>query len=264
MNDASEARTAVVTGAASGIGRECCRKLLGDGWRVFALDVAETALSRLEAEFGSERRFRAIRCDVADTESVVSAFAEVARSTDRLDALLCSAGVLRAGPLMDMSVEDFDLLFAVNTRGAWLCAKAALALLRRGASESMPARIVMVGSIASLRPKVGGGAYAASKAALSRLVRVLAVELAPEHILVNAVAPGTVDTPMIATAVAVPGTVYRPSGNSPLGRIATPQDIVAVMHFLLQPAANYVTGTWIPVDGGTSAAFVVPRGQANP
>ncbi|MBT7509706.1 MAG: SDR family oxidoreductase, partial [Rhodospirillaceae bacterium] len=120
----------------------------------------------------------------------------------------------------------------------------------------MPSRVVMLGSIAAIRPKIGGGAYAASKAALSRLVRVMAVELAQDNILVNAVAPGTVDTPMIASALAKPGKTYKPSGRSPLGRVAEPADVVAVIRFLLQPASNYVTGTWIPVDGGTSAAFV--------
>ena len=254
---ATESRIAVVTGAASGIGRACCGRLLGDGWRVFALDIATEGLAALAADWPGDERLHVATCDVSDAASVAAAFTAIAARTPRVDALLYSAGVLRGGPLMDMAVDDFDLLFAVNTRGAWLCAKAALPLLRKAACDALPARVVMVGSIASLRPKVGGGAYAASKAALSRLVRVLAVELAADRILVNAVAPGTVDTPMISKAVAVPGTTYRPSGTSPLGRIAQPDDVVAVMHFLLQPAANYVTGTWIPVDGGTSAAFVV-------
>ena len=261
MSDTGEFRNAVVTGAASGIGQECCRRLLAEGWRVWALDVAEPALQALAAGLGGDDRLTALVCDVRNADSVTAAFAHVAAHCDGLDALLCSAGVLRGGPLMAMAIDDFDVVFAVNTRGAWLCAQAALPLLRRRAAPAMPARIVMVGSIASIRPKIGGGAYAASKAALHALVRVLSGELAAEHILVNAVAPGTVDTPMVASARAVPGTTYRPSGNSPLGRIATPADVVAVMHFLLQPASNYVTGTWIPVDGGTSAAHVVDASQ---
>jgi NAD(P)-dependent dehydrogenase (short-subunit alcohol dehydrogenase family) len=248
--------TAIVTGAASGIGRQCCRELLDDGWRVFALDLAASPLHTLEAEIEDKARLDVLACDVSHPASVGETFATIAGQISELDALICSAGVLRMGPLMDMSVADFDQVFAVNARGPWLCAKAALPMLRRGASPERPGRIVILGSIASLRPKIGGGAYAASKAALSRLVRVLAVELAAQNILVNAVAPGTVDTPMIAAAAA--GTTYKPSGRSPLGRVAQPADVVAVIRLLLRPEANYVTGTWIPVDGGTSAAFVSP------
>ena len=115
----------------------------------------------------------------------------------------------------------------------------------------------MLASIAALRPKIGGGAYAASQAALERLVRVMAVELGGEHIRVNAIAPATVDTPMIRNAMKDDAPFgYRLSGTSPLGRIATPADIVGVIRFLLTPASNYINGAMIPVDGGTSAAFV--------
>ena len=256
MVEVTRTSVAVVTGAASGIGRQCCRQLLDDGWQVFALDVSASALGEIDAELQSGDRLRLLPCDVRDADNVASVFSEIAQQAPFVDALICSAGILRTGPLMDMAIEDFDQLFAVNTRGAWLCTKAALPLLRQAASSQMPSRVVMLGSIAAIRPKIGGGAYAASKAALSRLVRVMAVELAQDNILVNAVAPGTVDIPMIASALAKPGKTYKPSGRSPLGRVAEPADVVAVIRFLLQPASNYVTGTWIPVDGGTSAAFV--------
>ena len=258
MTDAAHKPVAIVTGAASGIGRQCCRQLLDDGWHVFALDVSASELKEVEAELQAEDRLRVLPCDVRDAVVVEAVFAEISQQVSSVNALICSAGILRTGPLMDMAIEDFDQLFAVNTRGAWLCARAALSLLQQAASSQMPSRVVMLGSIAAIRPKIGGGAYAASKAALSRLVRVMAVELAEDNILVNAVAPGTVDTPMIASALAAPGKTYKPSGRSPLGRVATPTDVVAVIRFLLQPASNYVTGTWIPVDGGTSAAFVAP------
>ena len=262
MTDAIPTPVAVVTGAASGIGRQCCRQLLDDGWQVHALDVSASALQEVDAELQVGNRLHVLPCDVRDAADIASAFAEIGGQAASVDALIYSAGILRTGPLMDLSIEDFDQLFAVNTRGAWLCVKAALPLLRQAASSEMPSRVVMLGSIAAIRPKIGGGAYAASKAALSRLVRVMAVELAQDNILVNSVAPGTVDTPMIASALAEPGKTYKPSGRSPLGRVAAPSDVVAVIRFLLQPASNYVTGTWIPVDGGTSAAFVAPDAPA--
>src|SRR5690606_24395813 len=188
-------RTAAITGANSGIGFEITSQLLREGWRVFGMDIATDRLDALHA--GHPDAFSFARCDVSDPDSVQEGFLQIQRSSPYLDALICSAGVLRTAPLMSMSIAEFDHVIAVNTRGPLLCAQAAHGLLQRNASETVPSRIVMLSSVAAIRPKVGGGAYAASKAALSRLVRVMAVEMGPEHIRVNAVAPATVDTPMI-------------------------------------------------------------------
>lgn len=250
-------KTAAITGAASGIGRAAAQRLLGQGWTVFGLDVADAALRAVS----NDPRFKPIVCDVADANRVVTAFADIGVASGSLDALVCCAGILRIGPLETMSVEDFDKVFAINTRGTWLCAREALPLLRKAATPNHPSRIVLLSSVAALRPKVQGGAYAASKAAVSQLCRVLAAEVADGGVLVNALAPGTVDTPMIR-AVSDPAKTgrYRPSGTSPVGRIATPDDVVDVIGFLLSDAARYVTGTTIPVDGGTQAAFIPPVG----
>ena len=249
------AQAAVITGAASGIGRAAARRLLDQGWCVFGLDLPQA----LAAAAPSTDRFIPIACDVTDAPRVAAAFAEIAAATPTLDALVCCAGILRTGPLATMAVETFDQVFAVNTRGSWLCARAALPLLTRAASAEKPARIVFLSSVAALRPKIDSGAYAASKAAVSQLTRVLGAELGASHVLVNALAPGTVDTPMIH-AVSDPAKAgrYRPSGKSPLGRIAQADDVVDVIGFLLSDAARYVTGATIPVDGGTSAAFIPP------
>lgn len=255
---------AVVTGAASGIGADCSRDLVGRGWTVYGMDLSSPGLQDV-ADGAPTGRFVPLVCDVADSASVARAFAEVGRRTRRLDALVCSAGIFRTGPLLEMDERDVDALFAVNTKGAWLAARGALPLLATAAdaaagtdvaATSASARIVFVASIAALRPKVGGGAYAASKVALTQLARVLAVELAGQGILVNAVAPATVDTPMtqrLAAEAAHNG--YSVSGLSPIGRVARPADVTAVIRFLLSEDAGYVTGAILPVDGGTSAAF---------
>jgi NAD(P)-dependent dehydrogenase (short-subunit alcohol dehydrogenase family) len=256
------AKTAAVTGAASGIGQAACRRLLKAGWIVFGMDNARTRLEAVARGFaGYQERFRPIQCDVADAAQVTGAFREIAATAKSLNALVTCAGVLRTGLMEDMPVEDFDLVLAVNTRGTFLCAQQALALLRAGATADNPSRIVLLSSVAALRPKIVSGAYAASKAAVSQLCRVMAAEWAPSGVLVNALAPGTVDTPMVA-AVADPTASkgYRPSGVSPVGRIAQPDDVVDVMMFLLSDAARYVTGTTIPVDGGTQSAFI-PAGS---
>lgn len=250
-------KVAAITGAASGIGLGTAKRLIGEGWTVFGLDVGQDGLHAARAALGEN--FHAVACDITDAGRIVAAFGEIAARTDRLDALICCAGVLRVGPLESMAVEDFDLTFAVNTRGLWLCAREALGLLRRSATAEAPARIVLLASIAALRPKIMSGAYSASKAAVAQLTRIMAVEWASGHVLVNAVAPGTVDTPMVR-AVMRPGanSGYTTSGVSPLGRVAQADDIADVIGFLLSPASKYVTGTMIPVDGGTQAAFVPP------
>ena len=246
-------KTIAITGAASGIGKAATRRLAAQGWEVFALDVARIAVAP---------NVTPLVCDVSDAASVATAFDRIAARAPKLDALICCAGILRIGPMAEMAVEEFDRVFAINTRGTWLCAKAAFPLLQAAAQPDQPARVVFLSSVAALRPKVSSGAYAASKAAVSHLTRVIAVEWAEHGILVNALAPGTVDTPMVQ-AVSDPAKAgrYRPSGASPIGRIATADDIVDVIGFLLSDAARYVTGTTIPVDGGTQAAFVPPQGH---
>ncbi|WP_428487749.1 SDR family NAD(P)-dependent oxidoreductase [Rhodopila sp.] len=248
-------KTVVITGAASGIGQAASLRLLQAGWTVFGLDLALGRLAETANGFGAwQMRFRPVACDVADAAAVAGAFAQVGAS---LNALVCCAGVLRTGLLESMPIEDFDLVLNTNLRGTFLCAQQALPRLRAAATPDDPARVVLLSSIAALRPKIVSGAYAASKAAVSQLCRVMAAEWAPSGVLVNALAPGTVDTPMIH-AVASDTKGYRPSGVSPIGRIARPDDVVDVMMFLLSDAARYVTGTTIPVDGGTQAAFVPP------
>lgn len=253
-------RNAIVTGAASGIGAAVARRLLDDGWGVAGLDRAFRSEAGQEA--GSSG-MQSIECDVAEEASIDTAFATVAKQFGHVDAIVCAAGVLATGSLTDMAVSDFDRIFAVNTRGAWLCARAAVPLMveRPAAIKHNPGRIVFVGSIAGIRPKTGGGAYGAQKSALHVITGVMAAELGPQGILVNAVAPGTVDTPMIAAVTSSLGdSSYRPSGNSPLGRIGQPEDVANVIHFLCGDASTYVTGSIIPVDGGTRAAFVPPTG----
>ena len=240
-------KIAAVTGAASGIGQAASQRLLAEGWTVFGLDIAAASVAN--------PRFHPVVCDVRDAGSVKAAFAGM----DRLNALICCAGVLRTGLMEDMSIEDFDLVMNINTRGTFLCAQQALPLLRKGATADNPSRVVLLSSLAALRPKIVSGAYSASKAAVSQLCRIRAAEWAPSGVLGNALAPGTVDTPMVR-ALSDPGTSkgYRSSGVSPVGRIAQASDVVDVMMFLLSDGARYLAGATIPVDGGTGAAFIPP------
>src|SRR5665213_4606391 len=163
------AKTVAITGAASGIGRAAARRLLEQGWTVFGLDVAKSRLDAVAADFAAfQDRFKPVLCDVADAARVVAAFAEIFLVTQSLNALICCAGVLRTGLMENMTVEDFDLVLNVNTRGTFLCAQQALPLLRRAATPDNPSRVILLSSVAALRPKIVSGAYAASKAAVSQ------------------------------------------------------------------------------------------------
>lgn len=251
-----------ITGGASGIGRGTAKRLLDEGWTVVAQDVSEKTLAAAKKDMASYgARFETQVCDVTSAESVEAAYRDIAKRHGKLNGLVCSAGLLRIGSLDEMPVKDFDDLFAVNVRGLWLAAKAAMPLLKTAGGNGELARVVFLASISGIRHKIDSGAYAATKAAVIALTKVMAVESAPYKVHVNAIAPATVETPMTEPYLkpaAGSNTRYRTSGTSPLGRIAQPADMAAVIRFLMCEDAGYVNGAIIPVDGGTVAAFVPP------
>ena len=257
-------KIAAITGGASGIGRGTTKRLLAEGWTVVALDRSEDGLAALAKEFAAVGpRLETVVADVCSEDSLARAFAGIGQRHGHINGVLCSAGLLRTGSLDSMPVQEFDDLFAVNVRGVWLTAKLAMPWLKAAGAKGQSARVVMISSISGLRHKIDSGAYAATKAAVIALAKVLAVESAGAGVLVNAIAPATVDTPMVQPYLN-PGSNsrYRTSGTSPIGRIAEPADIAAVISFLFGPDAAYVNGTVIPVDAGTIAAFVPPGVKA--
>lgn len=250
-------KTAVITGAASGIGLRTAERLLSEGWTVWALDISEVALSEMASALGRAGSLRCVPCDVSSPASVATAFETITRDCARIDGLVCSAGLARIGPLVDHSPEEVDLMLGVNVRGPWLTVRQALPLLQAESSVDEPARVVMVGSVGGIRPRVGTGFYSATKAALHAITGVLAVELGPTGVLVNAVAPGTVDTPMSRDLAAQGARLgFKPSGASPLGRVAVPDDVADAILYFLGDSAKFINGVVLPVDGGSRAAFV--------
>ena len=248
----STSRNAVVTGGASGIGRRTVERLLADDWQVWVFDL-QAGEPHTTSESGM---IHFLKCDLRNREEISNAFQQVSKSVEGLDALICSAGIARVGELDGMSVEDADLMLDVNVRAPWLTIKAAVPLLRRSAHPDNPARVVVVGSIAGIRPKISSGFYGATKAAAHVLAQVYAVELGPSGITVNVVAPGSTSTPMSAAAAAAGASVgFKTSGVSPLGRIGQPDDVADAILFLIGDQARYINGAVLPVDGGTRAAY---------
>ena len=255
---------AAITGAASGIGRGTARRLLDEGWTVVALDRDNAGLEALRKDFAAHGdRLHTLACDVTSLESVTAAFREIGRRFGRLNGLVCSAGLLRIGTLEFHAGGGVRRAVCRQRPRACGCRRGRRCrCLKVAGAEGELARVVFLASISGIRHKIDSGAYAATKAAVIALTKVMAVESAPHKVLVNAVAPATVDTPMVRPHLNPGGnTRYRTSGTSPLGRIAEPADVAAVISFLMSKDAGYVNGTVIPVDAGTVAAFVPPGVQ---
>ena len=261
----------LVTGAASGIGRSTCLRLARDaaargGASIAAVDVpaAAAALETLRGELDKAgARVLLTHADMGSVEGPARAVGEATARFGGLDGLVSNAGVNRPGPLLDYTVEDWDWLFAVNTRATWLLAKAAFSALKaaRGA-------IVSVCSMSGSFAHAGLGAYAPSKAAAIMVMKVLAQEFAPAGIRVNAVSPGMVRTGMTEKVYQDAGIAAARNALVPLGRVATPEDIADAIAYLLGPDARYINGHDLVVDGGLTGSFLgrlpgltqIPRG----
>jgi 2-deoxy-D-gluconate 3-dehydrogenase len=230
---------AVVTGGASGIGEASVRALAEAGATVVVLDRAAQQSGQSEA----------IAVDVADAEAVRAAFDDIAGRHGRLDILVNSAGTAIRKPAVELSLEDWNAVVAVNMTGSFLCAREAARVM---IAARRPGAIVNVASIMGLS---GGGlypniSYQTTKGAIVNMTRALAVEWAPHGIRVNAVAPTYVRTPFIKTLLEQPELVRRIEDMTPLRRLASPEEVAAAILYLASPAAAMVTGHTLPVDGG--------------
>lgn len=233
-------KVALVTGAARGIGAAVARALAEAGAGIVAADVRDVreTLSGLEDA-------RGLACDVSDPDSVDIAFRSLADIEGRLDFAVNAAGVLSEAPLADMDVAEFDRIASVNLRGSFLVAQGAARMMTHAAGG----RIILISSELAYLGRAGFSAYCASKAGVVGLARSLARELAPA-VTVNTVAPGPVDTQMLAPENMSQEWIER-EFDVPLGRIGRPREIGGLVRFLCGPDAGFFTGQTLSPNGGS-------------
>jgi NAD(P)-dependent dehydrogenase (short-subunit alcohol dehydrogenase family) len=244
-------KVALVTGAARGIGLAVAKRFLAEGWRVALLDIEAEWLTRTVAALADADHTLALRCDVSDATAVAAAVAEIISRFGRLDALVNNAGIAVFAPLMETSDDDWNRVLAVNLTGPFLCAKAAVPVMR----DQGGGAIVNITSISGLRASTLRSAYGTSKAALAHLTKQLAVELASFGIRVNGVAPGPVETAM-AKAVHTPEIRADYHDAIPLNRYGLEEELAEAVFFLCSDRSSYITGQILAVDGGFDAAGI--------
>jgi NAD(P)-dependent dehydrogenase (short-subunit alcohol dehydrogenase family) len=257
---------ALITGAASGIGRATAERLNADsiaregkGALLALIDVNADALSTVAQDLrGKGAQVTALVGDLADPDVPARLVTDAVKALGGLDTLISNAGILKPGSLLQLSLEDYDRTFAVNTRATWLLAKAAHPHLKDSSGS-----IVITASIAAHHPIPTQGAYSPSKAAVLMMARELACEWGPDGIRVNSVSPGSTLTG-IAGAGTIDPKVTQPGGTpgrNPLGFISEARDQAAAIAFLSGPDARFITGSDIGVDGGVRTQLMVKSGH---
>jgi NAD(P)-dependent dehydrogenase (short-subunit alcohol dehydrogenase family) len=249
-------KVAVVTGGARGIGEATVERALAEGARVGLLDIDEvagfTAVSRLDPK-GKDLLF--VRCDITIEADVEAAMARVMEHFGRLDVLVNNAGVNAYFDAREMTEDQWERVFAVDLKGAWLCIKHALPAMLDAGSGS----IVNIASIHARQTIAGMFPYASAKSGIVGMTRSLALDYGPRGIRVNAVCPGWTRTHLVQEwfeTQADPAEAERKIGGvHPLRRIASPDEIARFIVFIASDEASFVTGADLYVDGGLSAVF---------
>src|SRR5689334_10946835 len=235
-------KVALVTGSTRGIGRTIATTLGECGARVAIVGRDQEKSNSVAAELGGEAK--GFACDVSDTNQVAQLISNVESAFGSLDILVNNAGVTRDNVVMRLKDDDWDMVLDANLRGPFAAIRAA----SRGMMKRRWGRIINITSVVGVIGNKGQANYAASKAGLIGLTKSVAKELASRNILINAVAPGFIETDM--TAAMTPEARETLSKQIPLERLGTPNDVAATVAFLASDFASYITGQVLVVDGG--------------
>ncbi|MCW5736924.1 MAG: SDR family oxidoreductase [Enhydrobacter sp.] len=244
-------KIALVTGAAHGLGLAAATRFLEDGWQVAMLDVLGDTLRAAVKALDRKEATLALEADVADPAAVEDAVQQAQRRFGRIDALVNNAGIAVFKPMLDVTLDGWQRVLAVNLTGPFLMAQAVAPIMRDHGGGA----IVNITSISGLRASTLRVAYGTSKAGLAHLTKQQAAELAQYNIRVNAVAPGPVDTAM-AKAVHTPEIRADYHDHIPLNRYGLESELANAISFLCSEQASYITGQVLAVDGGFDAVGV--------
>lgn len=257
-----EDKAAIVTGAGQGIGRACAERLAREGAKVVIADINDAAASQVAAAIRSAGGVAEIcLCDVSERLDVHNLVARSLEAFQRIDVLVNNAGVVDDRPFLELEEAEFDRVLSVNLKGAFMVAQAvARQMVRQGPDATGAAgAIVNMSSINAWFGMPDHVAYAISKGGIAQLTKSMAIALAPRGIRVNAVGPGTIETPMIRDVVRDQGFRKVALSRTPLGRFGKPEEIAAVVAWLASRESSYLTGTTIYADGGRMPlGFVMP------
>ncbi len=247
-----EGQVALVTGASSGMGLATARAFAEQGASVALADINEDALRAATDELtAAGHHVLGVVCDVSDEDQVAALVERTVASFGRLDTAFNNAGIMiPPSDAADEPADNFDRVNAINLRGVWACMKHELRQMREQGSGA----IVNCSSLGGLVGLPGRASYHASKHGVLGLTKSAALEYAPRGIRINAVCPGTIDTPMVADMLAKDELdMAEAVRNQPIGRLGTADEIAAAVLWLCSPAASFIVGVALPVDGGYTA-----------
>jgi NAD(P)-dependent dehydrogenase (short-subunit alcohol dehydrogenase family) len=255
-----EGKVALITGAANGIGRAIALRFAREGAATGLLDLSAAAAERTACEIRDEGgRAVALPADVSKGDDVRRAIRTLVETFGRPTILVHNAGIMPEGAIDSTPEEDWDRVFAVNVKGAYLTCREVIPLMRAAGGGA----IVLMASITGVNGFPGLAAYSGTKGALISLARAMAIDHAAEGIRVNAISPGTIDSPMLHEFVAAQADPERTRRAfdevQPRGRVGTVDEVVNVVAFLASDQASYVSGSNVKVDGGMSIKGEQPR-----
>lgn len=258
----ADPRVVIVTGAANGIGYSCAQKFYEAGDNVVLADIDNDAGAEAISRLGAEPdRAIFVACDVSKKLAVNNLMAKTLSQFGQIDILVNNAGIFLPGGSLDLSIEDFDHVIAVNLRGAFLVAREVAQYFAeiiedsddRSSRRFRPYSIINMSSINAQVAIANALAYSVSKGGLMQMTKAMALELAPLGIRVNAVGPGSIKTAMLGKAASDDEAMAKIQSRTPLGRLAVPEEIANIVFFLASEGASYITGETIYADGGRLA-----------